>query len=300
MHYLLLILAVLFWSGNFIVGRGIHNEIPPMTLAFWRWAIALLIILPFALKPILRQKDLIWRNLKILTLLAILSVANFSMFIYMALKSSTVTNAVLINSMTPIFIVIVSYMGFKERITLRQAVGIAISLTGLMFILTEGNLSKLIAVRFGKGDMWTISAGISWALYSALLRKCSVEFDSLSFLATLIIIGTLFISPFYIWEIGTGKTMNFTHASIGSIIYVALFASVLAYIFWNKAIHTIGANKTGIFIHLMPVFSIILAMIFLDEKLRGYHIKGTILIFSGIFLTTAHTIKWQNVRGIKH
>ena len=300
MHYLLLILAVLFWSGNFIVGRGIHNEIPPMTLAFWRWAIALLIVLPFALRPILRQKDLIWRNLKILTLLAILSVANFSMFIYMALKSSTVTNAVLINSMTPIFIVIVSYMGFKERITLRQAVGIAISLTGLIFILTEGNLSKLISVRFGKGDMWTISAGISWALYSALLRKCPVEFDSLSFLATLIIIGTLFISPFYIWEIGTGKTMNFTHASIGSIIYVALFASVLAYIFWNKAIHAIGANKTGIFIHLMPVFSIILAMIFLDEKLRGYHIKGTILIFSGIFLTTAHTIKWQTVRGIKH
>jgi len=293
MHYLLLILAVLFWSGNFIVGRGIHNEIPPMTLAFWRWAIALLIVLPFALRPILRQKDLIWRNLKILTLLAILSVANFSMFIYMALKSSTVTNAVLINSMTPIFIVIVSYMGFKERITLRQAVGIAISLTGLIFILTEGNLSKLISVRFGKGDMWTISAGISWALYSALLRKCPVEFDSLSFLATLIIIGTLFISPFYIWEMSTGKTINISQTSIGSIVYVALFASILAYIFWNKAIHIIGANKTGIFIHLMPVFSIILAIIFLDEKLRGYHIKGTILIFSGILLTTTHTIKFR-------
>jgi len=300
MHYLLLILAVLFWSGNFIVGRGIHNEIPPMTLAFWRWAIALLIILPFSLRPILRQKDLIWRNLKILTFLAILSVTNFSMFIYMALKSSTVTNAVLINSMIPIFIVIVSWMGFKERITLRQAVGIVISLTGLMFIITKGNLSTLIAVRFGKGDMWTISAGISWALYSALLRKCPVELDSLSFLAATIIIGIFFIFPFYIWEIGTGKTMNFTHASIGSIIYVALFASVLAYTFWNKAIQIIGANKTGVFIHLMPVFSIILAMIFLDEKLRGYHIKGTILIFSGIFLTTAHSIKFQNVRGPKH
>ena len=300
MHYLLLILAVLFWSGNFIVGRGIHNEIPPMTLAFWRWAIALLIILPFSLRPILRQKDLIWRNWKILTFLAILSVTNFSMFIYMALKSSTVTNAVLINSMIPIFIVIVSWMGFKERITLRQAVGIVISLTGLMFIITKGNLSTLIAVRFGKGDMWTISAGISWALYSALLRKCPVELDSLSFLAATIIIGIFFIFPFYVWEIGTGKTMNFTHASIGSIIYVALFASVLAYTFWNKAIQIIGANKTGIFIHLMPVFSIILAMIFLDEKLRGYHIKGTILIFSGIFLTTAHSIKFQNVRGPKH
>jgi len=300
MHYLLLILAVLFWSGNFVVSRGIINEIPPMTLAFWRWTIALLIILPFALKPIMRQKHLIRQNWKILTLLAILSVSNFSMFIYMALKSSTVTNAVLINSMIPIFIVIVSWMGFKERITLRQAMGIAISLTGLMFIITKGNLSTLIAVRFGKGDMWTISAGISWALYSALLRKCPAEFDSLSFLATLIIIGTSFIFPFYIWEISIGKTMNVTCASIGSIVYVALFASILAYIFWNKAIQTIGANKTGVFIHLMPVFSIILAMIFLDEKLRGYHIKGTILIFSGIFLTTAHTIKFQNVRGTKH
>ena len=300
MHYLLLILAVLFWSGNFVVSRGIINEIPPMTLAFWRWTIALLIILPFALKPIMRQKHLIRQNWKILTVLAILSVSNFSMFIYMALKSSTVTNAVLINSMIPIFIVIISWMGFKERITLRQAMGIAISLTGLMFIITEGNLSTLIAVRFGKGDMWTISAGISWALYSALLRKCPAEFESLSFLGTLIIIGTSFILPFYIWEISIGKTMNVTCASIGSIVYVAFFASILAYIFWNKAIQTIGANKTGVFIHLMPVFSIILAMIFLDEKLRGYHIKGTILIFSGIFLTTAHTIKFQNVRGTKH
>jgi drug/metabolite transporter (DMT)-like permease len=300
MHYLLLVLAVLFWSGNFIVGRGIHNEIPPMALAFWRWAIALLIIFPFSLGPILRQKDLIGRNWKLLTLLAILSVSNFSMLIYMALKSSTVTNAVLINSMTPIFIVMVSWMGFKERITLRQGVGIVISLTGLMFILTQGSPSTLIAVRFGKGDMWTISAGISWALYSALLRKCPVEFDPVGFLGTTIIIGVFFISPFYIWEIGTGKTMSFTPASMGSIIYVALFASVLAYIFWNKAVHTIGANKTGIFIHLMPVFSIILAMIFLDEKFRKYHIIGSILIFSGIFLTTAHTIKLQRVRGTTH
>ena len=293
MHYVLLIFAVLFWSGNFIVGRGIHNEIPPITLAFWRWAVALLIILPFSLGHIVHQRDIIRRNWKILTVLAILSVTNFSMFIYMALKSSTVTNTVLINSMIPIFIVMVSWMGFKERITLRQSIGITISLAGLMFIIANGNLSTLISVRFNKGDMWTVSAGISWALYSVLLRKCPVELNSIGFLATLIIIGTLFISPFYIWEMSTGKTMNFSQASIGSIVYVALFASILAYIFWNKAIQIIGANKTGIFIHLMPVFSIILAIIFLDEKLRGYHIKGTILIFSGILLTTTHTIKFR-------
>ena len=293
MHYVLLIFTVLFWSGNFIVGRGIHNEIPPITLAFWRWTVALLIILPFSLGHIVHQFDIIRRNLKILTVLAILSVTNFSIFIYMALKLSTATNTVLINSMIPIFIVMVSWLGFKERITLRQSIGIAISLAGLMFIIANGNLSTLISVRFSKGDLWTICAGISWALYSVLLRKCPIELNSLGFLATLIIIGTLFISPFYIWEMSTGKTMNISQASIGSIVYVALFASILAYIFWNKAIQIIGANKTGIFIHLMPVFSIILAIIFLDEKLRGYHIKGTILIFSGILLTTTHTIKFR-------
>jgi len=300
MHYLLLILTVLFWSGNFIVGRWIHNDIPPISLAFWRWTVALLIILPFSLKHIIHQKDLIRQNWKILTLLAILSVTNFSMFIYMALKSSTVTNTVLINSMIPIFIVLVSWMGFKERITLRQTVGIAASLTGLMFIIAGGNLSTLLAVRFSKGDIWTISAGMSWALYSVLLRKCPIEFDSRGFLATTIIIGIFFISPFYIWEISTGKTMNITKASIGSIIYVALFASVLAYIFWNKAIQIIGANKTGIFIHLMPVFSIILAIIFLDEKLRGYHVKGSVLIFLGIFLTTTNKLTFQKAGGSKH
>jgi drug/metabolite transporter (DMT)-like permease len=289
----LLIFAVLFWSGNFIVGRGVHNEIPPMTLAFWRWAVALLIILPFSLGHIVRQYDIIRRNIKILTVLAILSVTNFSIFIYMALKLSTATNTVLINSMIPIFIVLVSWLGFKERITLRQSIGIAISLAGLMFIIANGNLSTLISVRFSKGDLWTICAGFSWALYSVLLRKCPIELNPQSFLTTLIIIGTLFISPFYIWEMSTGKTMNISKASIGSIVYVALFASILAYIFWNKAIQIIGANKTGIFIHLMPVFSIILAIIFLDEKLRGYHIKGAILIFSGILLTTIHAIKFK-------
>jgi drug/metabolite transporter (DMT)-like permease len=282
------------------VGRWIHNDIPPISLAFWRWTVALLIILPFSLKHIIHQKDLIRQNWKILTLLAILSVTNFSMFIYMALKSSTVTNTVLINSMIPIFIVLVSWMGFKERITLRQTVGIAASLTGLMFIIAGGNLSTLLAVRFSKGDIWTISAGMSWALYSVLLRKCPIEFDSRGFLATTIIIGIFFIFPFYIWEISTGKTMNITKASIGSIIYVALFASVLAYIFWNKAIQIIGANKTGIFIHLMPVFSIILAIIFLDEKLRGYHVKGSVLIFLGIFLTTTNKLTFQKAGGSKH
>ena len=148
-------------------------------------------------------------------------------------------------------------------------------------------------VQFSKGDFWTISAGISWALYSVLLRKCPTELNPLGFLATLIIIGTLCISPFYVWEMSTGKTMNISQVSIGSIVYVALFASILAYIFWNKAIQTIGANKTGIFIHLMPVFSIILAIIFLDETLRGYHIKGAILIFSGILLTTTRTFTFE-------
>jgi len=191
MHYFLLILSVLFWSGNFVVGRGIHNEIPPITLAFWRWAVALIIILPFSIGHIIRQKDLIKQNWKILSLLAYFSVTNFSICIYLALKSSTVTTTVLINSMIPIFIVIVSWLGLKERINLRQAIGIAVSLAGLIFIITGGNLSSLVAVQFSRGDMWTISAGIGWALYSVLQKKCPLELNSLTFLATTIIISNV-------------------------------------------------------------------------------------------------------------
>lgn len=174
MHYLLLLLTVLFWSGNFIVGRWIYSEIPPVTLAFWRWVLALVVLLPFTLRDLIRQKELIRNNLKMLALLALLSVTNFSIFLYVALNTSTVTNASLINSMTPILIVLFSWVGFKRKITLVQGIGIAVSLTGLVFIVLKGDLPALLAVRFSTGDLWTLSAAASWATYTVLAKRYPV------------------------------------------------------------------------------------------------------------------------------
>jgi drug/metabolite transporter (DMT)-like permease len=290
MPYLLLVLTVLFWSGNFVLGRGVHEAIPPVALAFWRWTGALLILLPFALKPIIQQRRIIWDNLGLLTGLSILSITNFNTFIYLALKSTTVVNTVLVNSMTPIFIFIISWLGFNDRITFRQGVGLGLSFTGLLWIMTQGRLGVLATLRFSAGDLWTLSAALSWALYSILLKKRPAKLHPIGFLATIILIGLIFLAPIYFWEMSTGARMAISPATLWSVLYVALFPSVLSFIFWNKSVGIVGANKAGIFIHLMPVFSIMLAFLFLGEHLKWYHITGIILIFSGIFLTTVNVM----------
>ena len=189
MPYLLLTLTVLFWSGNFVLGRGVHDAIPPIAMSFWRWTIALLIILPFAVKPLKNQWDLIRRHWKIITLLAIFSVTIFNSFIYLALQSTLAVNAILINAMTPIFIVLFSWIGFKDKITLLQTFGVIISFFGLLWIISNGNLGNLMPVQFVRGDLWTLSAAMSWAMYTILLRKRPDKLNPVSFLALIKSLG---------------------------------------------------------------------------------------------------------------
>jgi drug/metabolite transporter (DMT)-like permease len=288
MAYLLLILATLFWSGNFVLGRGINEIIPPVALAFWRWAGALAILMPFAIRGIIRQRREIRKHWGILTILSILSVTNFNTFIYNALRTTTAINAFLVNSITPIFIVLISWIGFNDRITYRQTVGVVLSFIGLLWIVTQGQLEILLTVKFSGGDLWTLAAALSWAFYTALLRKRPKHIDPIPFLTILVLIGLFFLLPIYMWEIRSGASFQLTPAVLASIAYVALFPSVVAYVFWNSSVAVVGANKAGIFMHLMPVSGIVLAFIFLGETLAAYHLVGMILIFSGIFLTTAN------------
>jgi drug/metabolite transporter (DMT)-like permease len=286
MDYLLLLLTVLFWAGNFVMGRWIHPEIPPVTLAFLRWTLALVILLPFTFREVYRQRNVIQQNLKMIALLALLSVTNFNIFLYISLNTSPVTNAALINSMIPIFIVILSWVGFRRRISFVQAVGIVLSLSGLVFIVIKGDLAALRAVRFLRGDLWALSAALSWAIYTVLMRNYPIALSPISFLTAIIIIGVVFIFPVYLGELVGGARPNFTPAAVGGICYLAIFPSILSYLFWNRGIRTVGATRTGVFIHLIPVFSIVLAMFFLGETLKTFHLIGACLIFSGIYLTT--------------
>ena len=284
--YLLLTLTVLFWSGNFILGRGIRELIPPVSLNFWRWAGALALLLPFSWRCVYRQRTLLAKHWKLLALLALPSITIFNTFIYTALQSTTAINTALVNAMIPIFIALTAWVIFNERLSVRQSVGVGVSLAGLLFIVTRGHLVDLGMLTFSSGDLWTLGASLSWAIYSVMLRKRPASMDPLAFLTVIIIFGLIYALPFYGWEVWHTGGFDITLVSLASMFYVALFPSVLSYIFWNSSVDKVGANRAGIFIHLMPVFSVILAVLFLDERLHLFHFIGIGLIFIGIVMTT--------------
>jgi drug/metabolite transporter (DMT)-like permease len=286
MPYLLLLLVVLFWSGNFIVARGIQEFIPPLSLSFWRWALALLILIPFSAGSFLQQKNQMREHWKIILILGILGIACFSTFIYIALHSTTVTNTVLVNATNPIFIVIFSWIGFKDRVSLLQIAGIVLSLGGVVWIITRGNLSFLMTLQFARGDLWTLAAAVCWALYTVLLRQYPGRTDSIAFLTALFMAGLIFLAPLYIWESFTESTIRLNTTSVGGAIYLGVFPSIFAYIFWNRGVKAVGANRAGVFVYLIPVFSIVLAFFLFDERFQSYHPPGILLIGLGIFLTT--------------
>lgn len=286
MPYLLLILTTLFWSGNFVLSRGMHTEIPPFALSFWRWALALLILSCFGLRHLLVQRKLVFSHRIFIIIQGIVGVAGFNTFIYMAIQTTTAINAVLVNSCIPVIIVLISWAMYNDRLNLRQCLGVATSLSGVLLIISRGELSTLLQLQFNRGDILVFIAAILWAFYSANLKKYPKGLHPLAYQMGIVLVGLTILLPLYLFEISTGKIMTLSTGSIVTIIYVALFASVLAFIFWNRAVTILGANIAGPFIHLMPVFSTILAVLFLGETLTQNHIMAILLIFAGILMTT--------------
>ena len=286
MPYLLLILTTLFWSGNFVISRGMHAALPPVALSFWRWALACLILCLFGLHHLLAQRRLAQSHGRFLLIQALLGVAGFNTFIYWAMQSTTAINAALINSATPILIVIISWLRFRERLAWPQALGVLLSLSGVLFIISGGNLTALLQLRAGFGDLLVVIASCLWASYSVNLKNYPPGLHPLAYQTAIALIGLAVLLPLYLAEIASGKTFEVTVATVATIAYVAIFASVLAFIFWNRAVTALGANIAGPFIHLMPVFSTILAVLFLGEALVKVQIIAIFMIFGGILLAT--------------
>ncbi len=286
MPYVLLVLTTLFWSGNFVISRGMHAEIPPFTLSFWRWMTALLILSLFAVKHLWRQREIARSHYRFICIQGLLGVAGFNTFVYLAMQTTTAINAVLVNSCIPVLIAVCSWILYREVMTPRQCLGVFISLCGVLLIITRGELNHLLEVSFNRGDLLVLFAAMLWALYSANLKRYPKELHPFAYQSGIVICGLVVLFPLYLFELLSGKVMVVTPASISTILYVALFASILAYIFWSRAVRTVGANKAGPFIHLMPVFSTILAVLFLDEQIQSYHLQGIVMIFIGITMTT--------------
>lgn len=282
--YLLLILAAFFWSTNMVVGRAARDLIPPIAFNFWRWSLALLILLPFSGHELVRHRALILRHWRILGALALTGMAIFHSLIYLGLSLSPAINALLLFATSPLFFVLLAWLLTGERITAGQALGIVVSLAGATLVIARGELGVLLGLRFAPGDLWLLAGVILWALYSVLLRRRPAALPPLALLSATVLIALVLLLPVYGLEIWSGARLQLTAASLMSLAYVALFPSVVAYIFWNRGVREVGPNAAGVTLQLMPVFGALLAVALLGERLAGYHWLGGALVLSGILL----------------
>jgi drug/metabolite transporter (DMT)-like permease len=283
--YLLLTLAPLFWSGNFVLGRAVAGDVPPVGLAFWRWFAAAAIIGSVTRRHLRRDWPVIRSHGRALLLLALLGVAVFNTFIYMGLRSTTAVNGVLMQSTMPVWIVALSFLFFRERVTGRQTMGMLVSLAGALTIVARGEIAALLALRLNHGDTLILAAVASYAAYSTLLRH-RPRIHPLSFLAVTFTAGALLLLPFYVWEHLAIQAVPLRVTTLLTVGYIAIFPSILAFLCYNRGVELVGANRAGLFIHLMPVFGSLLAVLFLGETLQGFHGLGVALILCGIVLAT--------------
>lgn len=289
--YLMLAGSALFWSGNFVIGRAFSSDIPPITISYLRWCTALIVILPFTIKSLISQWPVIKNNFGILVLLGTFGVAGFNTFAYLGLNQTTATNALLINSFIPILIILLSLVMLGTPITKMKLIGILVSTCGVLLLVSRGDVDKLLALEINRGDLWVLLAAFIWAVYSISLRWRPAELTAPVFLTFTIIIGVLVLSPVYWFNWLDEPAFIVNSANMGAIAYVALFASIGAFLFWNQGVKTVGAGTAGQFIHLMPVFGTIMAVIFLSEQLFWFHIAGAVAIGSGIYLSLKNANK---------
>ena len=285
--YIFLIFATLFWSGNFIVGKAASLfEIPPFTLNFYRWTFAWLILAPFTLKEIFQKKEYILKNLKLILILGITSITIFNSIVYYSLNFTQVISGVLMISTIPVMIIFFSWIFKIEKTNFYQILGVIFSLFGVAIIVTKADLDKLLNLNFNKGDLWMVVAMLSWAMYSALLRKRKFELSQISLLQTIISAGLVLLLPAYLIEMSLGYRLNIHLPFILTLSYVVLFPGLASFFFWIKGISIIGSNRSGIFLHLMPIFSTIMAILIFKEKFMVFHFIGAVLIITGVVLSS--------------
>jgi len=288
--YILLFLATLFWSGNFLVGKlASQYQIPPFSLNFYRWLLAWIILAPFTIKEILKKKNYILENYKYYTVLGVTSVTIFNSIVYYSLNFTQVISGVLMISTIPVMIIFISSILKIEKTNSFQIFGVSCSFIGVLLIITKANLEILINLDLNKGDITMVLGMLSWATYSVLLKKKKHELSQLTLLEVVISFGFIFLIPIYFIEYQMDYRIILDINFFMILFYVVLFPGITAFIFWIKGVSLIGANRAGIFLHMMPILSAIMAMIIFNEKFMFYHMLGAIFILTGILLSNRKT-----------
>ena len=289
--YTFLVLATLFWSGNFIVGKfATLFEIPPLTLNFYRWVMVWIILIPFTFKEILHKKNYIKENWLLISFMGIITISTFNSVVYLALNYTQVINAVLMLAGIPAVVMILSSIMKIERANIFQLVGLILSIIGVGTIISNADIQKILSMNFNKGDLWMLVCVLSWSLYSTLLKKKKFELSQFTFIQLMVTVGLIFLIPQYFYERSIGLEVSTNKYFIAILLYVVIFPAIAAYYCWQKAIELIGPNRSAIFVQLMPLFSALMAIFIFNEMFKLYHFIGGAFIISGIYLSNRKTL----------
>tara|TARA_B100001741_G_C16484930_1_gene566777 strand:+ start:183 stop:1079 length:897 start_codon:yes stop_codon:yes gene_type:complete len=283
--YLMLVLASIFWAGNFIVGKfAFFENIPPFSLVFFRWLTVWFILLPFTYKEILNNKKNIFNSFSLLLLLGLTSVGLFNSFVYISLNYTQVINASLFNTAIPAAIILFCFLFKIENTNSYQLAGLIISVIGVFAIITRLDLNILLTLSFNIGDIWMICAVFCWGIYSAFLKKLKLKISLLSLVHILCSCGLIFLFPQFLYEYSQSDIINVNKNFLYCLVYLALFPSIGSYYCWTGAVSIIGPNRAGIFLMLIPMFSAVMAIFFFKEEFQLYHFIGSIFVIIGLFL----------------
>jgi drug/metabolite transporter (DMT)-like permease len=284
-----LLLAVFCWSGNALVARAFHDDIPPFALAFWRWSLALLLLLPFAIGPVWRHRPALrqagWR----LLVLAACGISAYNSLLYSAAQTTAAINITLVNTCLPLMTFIGAGLLLDEWPQRSAWLGMGLAAVGLLVLIAQGSWASLATLSFNRGDLIMLLAVADWALYSLLLRRWAkylLPIPALSLLGVLMLLGVPLLLPFYLYELSQGARFAVTPNNLGAIGYTAVFASLVAYLAWNHGVRVLGAAKAALSNYLMPVFTAVLGWLLLGEGLQSFHWLGGALIFGGLLLGT--------------
>ena len=284
--YIMLTCATLFWAGNFIVGKyAFLTEIPPLSLVFYRWLLVWIILLPFTYKDIIKHKDTILNNLPLLFFLGLTSVGLFNSFTYLSLIYTQVINSSLFNTAIPAIIILLCFLFKVEKTNKFQLSGLFISVCGILAIITKLNLDILLSLNFNKGDLIMIGGALTWGIYSTLLKRKKFTLPLLTLVHIVCTFGLVSVFPQFLYELWNGQVIKFDINLFYILIFLALFPSIGSYYCWAGAVSIIGANRAGIFLSLIPLFSTIMAIALYNEKFQFFHLIGAILILVGLYLS---------------
>nr|WP_054548668.1 DMT family transporter [Lysinibacillus sphaericus] len=284
--YILLVIATLLWGGNFVIGRAVSEDIPPLTLAFLRWCVAFIIFFPIAFHQLKLEWRLLKRHWFIVIILSLTGVTAFNTLVYIGLHYTTSINASLMNSSTPIMIYIFSFIFLKEKLSKYQLIGTVLSLSGVAFIIMGGSFTRIVDFTFNKGDLIVIAAVLCWSIYSLLIKQYATRLPGQSTFLVTIGLGAMMLFPFSLYEtLSSATAIHWEWSTFAAILYVGIFASIIAFLCWNSGVIQLGANKASIYLNFIPVFASIFAVLFLDEKLHSFQLIGGLAVVAGVILS---------------